>query len=131
MIATRDRIFDSERSFLEFPRQFGHFDSGFGGAAAGVEALSGLFFGVGGEDAENDGDTGVDGDALDSAGGFAGDEVEMRRFAAYDGAEADDGGEFSGVGGQSCGDGQFECAGNAVNGRASGLYAEFGKTLDA
>ena len=59
-------------------------------AALGAGAVDGLLQGIGGQDAERDGDAGFAGRLGQALGGFAGDVVEVRRFAADDGAQADD-----------------------------------------
>jgi len=101
-----------------------HFDGSFGGAAAGVavraaDAGDGLFFGVGREDSEDNGDHLIARNLSDTAGALAGDEVEMGSFAAHDRAEANDGGVFLRAAHGFGGKGDLECAGDALDGYLS------------
>ena len=87
--------------------QVGHLDGGHGGvealvAALGAGAVDGLFQRVGGEHAEGDRHAGFHRDVGHALGGLGGHVIEMRRFAADHGAQADDGvvavlaGQFAG-----------------------------------
>src|ERR1019366_8183953 len=79
-------------SFLNAGEDGDHFQSGLGGFLAGVAvgatgAVPGLLLGVGGENAEDDGQRFGDGDLLDAASGFTSDVIEVRGVAADDAAE--------------------------------------------
>ena len=72
-----------------------HFDGGHGGVVAFVAVLAararfGLFQSIGGEHAEGDRQSGFERHLLQSPRGFAGDVIEMRRFAANHRAQRDD-----------------------------------------
>ena len=96
-----------------------HFERRLGGAFAGVAvgspcAVEGLLLGVGGQDAEDDGEGLRQRDLLDAPGGFAGDVIEVRRVAADDAAEADDRVELVRLCEHFRGDGELEGAGDPV-----------------
>ena len=100
----------------------GHFHRRFGGSFAGVAVFAAaavpcLFFVVGGQDAEDDRQHFLARDGGDSAGPFAGDKIEMRRFAADHRAQTDDRGESPGLSQCLGGQRQFEGAGEAMDSR--------------
>ena len=71
-----------------------HLRGGVGGAFAGMAVLAAgpvprLLLGVGRKDAEDDRQMFGQGNILDSSSTLAGDEIEMRRVASDDAAEAD------------------------------------------
>lgn len=114
----------------------GGFDGGVCGIATGVAvfaagACEGLGFVFDGEDAEDDGDAGVEGGLADAGGGLGGDGFEVVGFAADDAADDDDGLEASAGGGGFGGDGEFEAAGDAEEFAAGLVDAEFGEAFEA
>src|SRR6185436_1610174 len=65
------------------------------------------------EDSEDHGDAGLERDLAGAASGFGGEDVEMRRLAAHESAEADDGSVATAGGDPAYGDRDLERAGNA------------------
>lgn len=112
-----------------------HLEAGCGGFDALVAVYAagagfGLFGGVAGEHAEDDGHAVFDAHLGDAVGGGLGDELEVARLALDDASEADDGVDFIvGVEQHGGGGGELETAGHIINEEVGFGHAAFQEGL--